>query len=50
MTNQQLQKALDMHEAGIKWEIVAAYFQIHTQTLRKQLKNEQTNFRDDGIT
>lgn len=38
MTNQQLEQANLMHESGIKWELVAAYFKLSTDTLRKQLK------------
>ena len=39
MTNQQINQAIQMHEAGIKWELIAAYFKINTNKLRQEVKH-----------
>ena len=44
MTNEQLQQAIQMHDVGIKWELIAAFFKTNTNTLRRRLKQyEQQN-------
>ena len=42
MNNQQLQQAIQMHEAGINYAVIAAYFKLCPNTLRKQLKDYET--------
>ena len=43
MTTEQIKQAFDMHNAGIKYELIAAYFKINTITLRKHMrKHEKT--------
>ena len=39
MTKQQINQAIQMHESGIKWELVAAYFKTNTNKLRQEVKH-----------
>ena len=39
LSTEQLQQAIAMHDSGMNWKIVATYFQLHTQTLSKQIKH-----------
>ncbi len=44
MTTEQINQAINMHEAGIKYELIAAFFKTSTTTLRKHIRNhEKTN-------
>ena len=44
MTTDQIKQAFNMHEAGIKYDLIAAYFKLNTTTLRKHMrKHEETN-------
>ena len=43
LTTEQLEQAREMHEADIKWELIAAYFKTSTTTLRKQIKHYEKN-------
>jgi len=46
LSTNQLDQAIEMHESGIKWELIAAFFEMHTQTLTKQIKTyEKTSSR-----
>ena len=38
MSNEQLQLAVEMHEAGVTWMLIAIYFKTTTKTLRKHLQ------------
>ena len=39
LSEHQINQAIQMHESGIKWELVAAYFKTNTNKLRKQIKH-----------
>ena len=39
MTNQEINQAIQMHDSGIKWELVAAYYKVTTNKLRQQIKD-----------
>ena len=43
MTEQQITDANKMHESGITWDIIAAYFSVTTKTLTKYRKHYGTN-------
>ena len=43
MNEQQLKQAIDMHEAGVTWMLIAIYFKISTTKLRKQIKDYENN-------
>ena len=44
MTEQQLQLAIEMHDQGLTWSVIASYFKTTYSKLRKKLKTyEQTN-------
>ena len=45
MTEQQIKQAFDMHEAGIKYDLIAAYFTINTTTLRKYMRKHEETFK-----
>lgn len=38
MTNEQLQLAIDMHEAGVTWWLIAVYFKTNYNTLKRRIK------------
>ena len=38
MTKEQMQKALEMKDKGLSWLIIASYFNMTTDTLRKYRK------------
>ena len=43
MTNQQIADAITMHESGITWEVIAAYYKTTVIELRKHRKLYETN-------
>ena len=43
MTTEQIKQAFDMHEAGIKYDLIACYFKINTTTLRKHMRKHENN-------
>ena len=45
MTTEQIKQAFDMHEAGIKYDLIAAYFEISTITLRKHIRKHEKAFK-----
>ncbi len=46
MTKQELSDAIQMHDSGVAWSVVAAYFKTTTDKLRKQIKHyEQADQR-----
>lgn len=50
MTKQQMQKALEMKETGLSWLIIASYFNMTTDTLRKHRKHyEQQTKNEEGV-
>jgi hypothetical protein len=52
LTNEQLNKAIELHDSGITWSITAAYLNTTTNTLHKQLKANgyKTNIRNADET
>ena len=48
MTNQQITDANKMHESGITWDIIAAYFSVTTKTLTKYRKHYENNSKIHG--
>jgi len=53
MTKQQMQKALEMKDKGLSWLIIASYFNMTTDTLRKHRKHyeqlEQQTKNEEGV-
>ena len=43
LTNEQIEQAQQMHEAGITYAIIATYFKVCTTTLRKQMKHYEND-------
>ena len=44
LTQPQLKTAKQMNETGVTWAVVAAYYQVTRDQLRKQIKHyEETN-------
>jgi len=44
MTEEELKNAIELHDSGMSWSIVAAYLKTTTDKLRKELKHyEKTN-------
>ncbi len=39
MTNQQLAHAIELHNSGVTWSVIAAYLKLDPTTLRKHIKN-----------
>ncbi len=39
MTNKQITNAIQMHDSGVTWSVVAAYFKTTTNKLREQIKH-----------
>ena len=42
MTTEQINQAIQMHQAGITWALVARYFKLDPTTLRKYIKHYET--------
>lgn len=43
MTNEQIDLAIQMHEQGMSWYVIATYFRTTYKTLKRRIKNyEQT--------
>ena len=45
MTTEQIKQAFDMHEAGIKYELITAYFKTSTNTPRKNMRKYEKTFK-----
>ena len=44
MTNEQKEQAIELHNSGVTWSIIASLNNMSTNTLRKHLKDyENTN-------
>ena len=38
-STKQLQQAIELHESGVSWAIIASYLFTNTNSLREQIKN-----------
>lgn len=45
MTTEEIKQAFKMHEAGIKYDLIAAYFKTTTTTLRKHMRIHEETFK-----
>jgi len=44
LTTQEIEQAIELHDSGMSWNIVAAYYKLSTEKLRKQIKlYDETN-------
>ena len=49
MTNKQIANAIELHDSGVSWSIVATLMKTTTDKPRKEIKQyEQTNNRIHG--
>ena len=42
MTQQEIEQAIQMHESGVTWELIAAHYKTTLYKLRKQIKTYET--------
>ena len=38
-STKQLQQAIELHDSGVSWAIIASYLFTNTNSLREQIKN-----------
>ena len=43
LTNEQIEMAKKMHESGMTYYIIATYFKMSTNTLRRELKKDDSS-------
>ena len=46
MTKQQMQQVLEMKDKGLSWSIIASYFNMTTNTLRKHRKHYEQQIKE----
>mgnify|MGYP003678851765 CR=1 FL=1 len=39
VTTKQLQQAIELHESGVTWAVIASYLFTNPNSLREQIKN-----------